>query len=174
MLASPVCNHHHVGGPGIAIITALEPDTVEQLVLAAVSEQGFTLEDRPRALRDRHGLPYGYAIQPAQSQREPDEIQRLATELGIPIVTEAVVWAFVSDLRCRAPLARLAQRIARASQGWVDVDGDISQPYGRAPILGLAEQLNEAGCCHVIDESYYLDASAMETWLRHPMFHVIK
>jgi len=163
-----------VGGPGIGIVTALEPDTVESLVLAATSGEGFVLDIEPRAFRDQYGLPYGYTIQPPEVEREPDEVQRLAVELGMPVVTEAGVMAFVSDQRCRAPLARLAQCIAAAAHGWVDVDGDISRPYGRPPILDLADHLNEAGRCRVIDGSYYLDAAAMKAWLHHPAFHVIK
>lgn len=155
-------------------MTALEPGAVEDLVLVALGEEGFDLDGEPRSYRDRLGLPYGYAIQPAEAELEPEPLRRVEATIGLPIVTEAVVMAYVADMRCRAPLARLALRIATATGGWVDVDGDISRPYGREPISGLPDYLNRGGRCAVIDGSYYLDPAAMLAWLRHPRFHVIK
>lgn len=163
-----------MGGPGIGILTALEPEVVEVLVRDAISDAGNSFDDELRAFRDQHGLPYGYTVQRAAVDREPDELQRLQTELQVPIRTEAVVMAFVSDERCRMPLASLAQAIASVLQGWVDVDGDISRPYGPEPIADLFGYLNRTGRCQVIDGSLYLDAAAMLAWLRHPAFHVIK
>jgi hypothetical protein len=155
-------------------VTALEPAAVEDLVLVALGEDGFVPDGEPRSYRDRLGLPYGYAIQPGEAELEPEPLRRVEATIGLPIVTEAVVMAHVADMRCRAPLGRLALRIATATGGWVDVDGDISRPYGREPISGLADYLNRGGRCAVIDGSYYLDPAAMLAWLRHPRFHVIK
>jgi hypothetical protein len=163
-----------VGGPGIGVVTALGPGAVEDLVLVAMGEEGFVPDGEPRSYRDRLGLPYGYAIQPGEAELEPEQLQRVKAAIGLSIVTEAVVMAYVADVRCRAPLARLALRIATATGGWVDVDGDISRPYGREPITGLTDYLNRGSRCTVIDGSYYLDPAAMLAWLRHPRFHVIQ
>ncbi|MEV0268033.1 hypothetical protein AB0H43_04585 [Hamadaea sp. NPDC050747] len=67
-----------------------------------------------------------------------------------------------------------ALRIAEATDGWVDVDGDIARPYGRAPIIGLDDYFNQHGRCVFVDGGYFLDPAAMAAWLRHPDFSVVK
>jgi hypothetical protein len=57
-------------------------------------------------------------------------IRRIESATGEPLRYETVLIAFTSDLRSRRRLARLALAVATATNGWVDVDGDISRPYG--------------------------------------------
>jgi hypothetical protein len=158
----------------MGVLTGLEPDLLEAATLGAFAHAGYAPDPEPRSFHDEDGLPYGYLVQSVTVEHEPETIQRLEVAVGRPLRNEAVVMAFTGDPRSRVRLAQLALRLATATHGWVDVDGDISRPYGRPEIPGLPNALGRSGRCLVIDSCYFLDVSAMEAWLRHPRFHVIK
>ena len=62
----------------------------------------------------------------------------------------------------RPALARAAARVARAGAGWVFVEfGDAGPP----PLTGRVLPFGHTA---------FLDADAMDAWLVHPGFHVLK
>lgn len=114
------------------------------------------------------GLPYGYDCQSPDLEVDVGMLELIARAAGAVMRCDIVLHIFVSDLAGRPALARIAQRVARRTNGWVFVEFHIP------PLADLLEYLGSAGRCICVGDAVYLDAAAMTAWIARPDFHVIK
>ncbi|GIG16802.1 hypothetical protein Cme02nite_51340 [Catellatospora methionotrophica] len=114
------------------------------------------------------GLPYGYDCQAPDLEVDVGELELIARAAGAVMRCDIVLHILVSDLAGRPALARIAQRVARRTSGWVFVE------FHTPPSADLLEDLASAGRCIRVGDAVYLDAAAMTTWIAHPDFHVLK
>jgi hypothetical protein len=114
------------------------------------------------------GLPYGYDIQAPDIEVDVDELQLIAQAADAVMRCDILLHILVSDVAGRTALARIAERVARRTNGWVFVEFDTP------PSADLVEYLENAGRCVRVDDAVYLDAAAMAAWIAHPDFHVVK
>lgn len=75
---------------------------------------------------------------------------------------------FVSDLAGRPALGRMAQHVARRTEGWVLVE------FPAPPSADLIHHLDSVGRCIRVDDAVWLDAAATAAWNAHPDFHAVK
>ncbi|MEV4417654.1 hypothetical protein [Catellatospora sp. NPDC049609] len=114
------------------------------------------------------GLPYGYDFQAPDFEVSVEELGLVAQAAGAVMRCDILLHILVSDVAGRPALARIAERVARRTDGWVFVE------FHSPPSAELIESLESAGRCVRVDDAVYLDATAMGAWIAHPDFHVIK
>ncbi|SCL31655.1 hypothetical protein GA0074692_3154 [Micromonospora pallida] len=133
-----------------------------------VSEGLTRYEPDPRYWHSADGLPYGYDIQPAEAETDPEELQLVERAAGTTMRCDIGLHIFVSDLAGRPALARMAQQVTQRTDGWVFVE------FHDPPTATLLRRLDDAGRCIRVGDAVYLDAAAMAAWIARPDFHVVK
>ncbi|MEN3614349.1 hypothetical protein [Plantactinospora sp. ZYX-F-223] len=125
-------------------------------------------EPNPNYWLSADGLPYEYDVQAPDFEVGVDELQLVARAAGAIMRCDIVLHILVSDRAGRPALARIAERVAWRTNGWVFVE------CGTPPSADLVGYLENAGRCVRVDDAVYLDAAAMTAWIAHPGFHVVK
>ncbi|GAA4572178.1 hypothetical protein GCM10023176_34530 [Micromonospora coerulea] len=153
-------------------MSVLSPYTAERVAPIVVEEmiaEGLTWhESDPSSWYSVDALPYGYDVKFPDVEIDPEELQRFERAVGVTMRCEILLHIFVSDLAGRRALARLAQQVARRTEGWVFVE------FYEPPSADLLYHLVGAGRCIRADDAVHLDAAAMAAWIIHPDFHVVK
>jgi hypothetical protein len=158
-----------MGGTALSVLSPCTAEDVEPVLLEEMATEGLGRYERdPNYWLSADGLPYAYDLQAPDVEVDVEELQLIAQAVGAVMRCDIVLHILVSSLAGRPALARIAQRVARRTEGWVFVE------FGTAPSADLVEYLVNAGHCVRVDDSFYLDASAMAAWIAHPDFHVVK
>ncbi|MGX6602972.1 hypothetical protein ACWKSP_12660 [Micromonosporaceae bacterium Da 78-11] len=158
-----------MGGTSLSVLSPHAAEGVEPIVARQMAAEGLTrYEPDPSYWYSADGLPYGYDIQAPDAELEAEEIRHLELGAGTTIHCDIVLHIFVSDLAGRPALARVAQRVAHRTDGWVFVE------FHDPPTADLLLRLNDAGRCIRAGGAVWLDAAAMTAWLTDANFHVIK
>ncbi|GIG00801.1 hypothetical protein Cci01nite_58940 [Catellatospora citrea] len=114
------------------------------------------------------GLAYEYWLQAPDCEIEPAELQLIAKIAGAAMRCDVVLHTLVSDPTDGPALARIAQRVAGRTDGWVFIEFRVP------PSALLLRHLSSVGRCIEVGNAAYLDAAAMEAWLAHPDYHFVK
>ncbi|GAB3944010.1 hypothetical protein [Micromonospora vulcania] len=125
-------------------------------------------EPEPDYWYSAEGLPYGYDFQASDFEISVEELDLIAQAAGATMRCDIVLHILVSDVAGRPALARIAERVARRTDGWVFIE------FHAPPSADLIEYLGSVGRCVRVDDAVYLDATAMAGWIAHPDFHVVK
>ncbi|MFG2107366.1 hypothetical protein [Micromonospora chersina] len=133
-----------------------------------MTAEGLSRHEPDPRWHSADGLPYGYHILPPDAETEPEELRLVERASGVTMRCDVALHIFVSTLAGRPALARMAQRVARRTDGWVFVE------FHDPPTAELLRRLGDAGRCVQVGDAVYLDAAAMGAWIVHPDFHVIK
>lgn len=159
-----------MGGTSVSILSPYTVERVQPIVSEAMDAEGLTrYEPGSEDWYSARGLPYGYDVQPPDTEIDPEELRYVEWLTGLSIRSEILVHIFVSDLVGRPVLARVAQRVAERAEGRVYVGF-----YG-PPSEDLLDHLAAAGqCVQIDDDAVYLDAAAMAAWIAHPDFEVVR
>lgn len=158
-----------MGGTALSVLSPHVAERVEPIVVEEMIVEGLTrYEPDPNDWYSADGLPYGYEIQPPDAETDPEELQLVERATGVTMRCDILLHIFVRDRAGRPALARMAQRVARRTDGWVLVE------FYDPPSADLLHQLDGAGRCIRVDDAAYLDAAAMDAWIAHPDFHVVK
>lgn len=158
-----------MGGTALSVLTPYIGERVEPILVEEMTAEGLTrYEPDPSFWYSADGLPYGYDIQRPDSEIDPEELQLVERTTGVMMRCDILLHIFVSDLAGRPALARMAQHVARRTEGWVCVE------FYDPPSLELLDHLVGAGRCIRVDDAVYLDAAAMAAWIAHPDFHVVR
>lgn len=163
-----------MGGTALSILSPCTAERAGSITVEAMIAEGLTKgEDRGTDLSggwySADGLPYHYSVETPDFETEPEDLQRLERATGVKMLCQIQLHIFVSDLVGRPALARMAEEVARRSEGWVLVE------FVRPPAAALIDSLLHAGrAVRLDDHALYLDAAAMAAWIVHPDFHVIK
>lgn len=144
-------------------------ERVEPVLREEMAAEGLVrYEADPDYWMSAGGLPYGYDCQAPDLEVGVNELELAAQAAGGVMRCDIVLHIFVSDPAGRPALARIAERVARRTDGWVFVE------FRTPPSAGVLEYLTRAGRCVPVDDAVYLDAAAMAAWIAHPDFHVVK
>jgi hypothetical protein len=158
-----------MGGTALSILSPYPGQRVEPIVVEEMIAEGMArYAPDPSYWYSVDGLPYAYNVQSPDSEIDPEELQLLERATGVTMRCDIGLHIFVSDLAGRPALARMAQRVARRTEGWVFVE------FSTPPSADLLHHLRGAGRCVRVDDTVYLDAAAMTAWNAHPDFHVVK
>ncbi|WP_200215419.1 hypothetical protein [Micromonospora coerulea] len=153
----------------MSVLSPHAAERVERVVMQEMLAEGMArYESDPSSWYSADGLPYGFDVQPPDLEIDPEELQFVERASGMTIRCEVLLHIFVRDLAGRPALARMAEHVARRTEGWVFVEFD------RPPSAGLLRYLAGAGRCIRVEDAVYLDAAAMTTWNAHRDFHVVK
>lgn len=152
------------------MLSPLPADHVEPIVVKEMLADGLVrYEADPSSWHSADGLPYGYYILSAHRGNEPEWVQAVEQATGQTMRTDIQIHIFVSAVSGRPTLGRIAERVARQTEGWVFVE--FSEAYSD----DLLAHLSAIGRCIPVDlDMAFLDADAMSAWNVHPRFHVIK
>ncbi|MEU4645729.1 hypothetical protein [Micromonospora sp. NPDC023814] len=158
-----------MGGTALGILSPHPAERVEPILVEELLAEGLKRNQRdPSYWHCADGLPYGYDVQAPDVETDPEELQLVERAAGLTMRCEVLLHIFVSDLAGRPALARMAQRVAERSAGWVFVE------FSGPPAADLLDLLDSAGRCVRAGDAVYLDAAAMAAWIAHPEFHVVK
>ncbi|MET8912419.1 hypothetical protein [Micromonospora sp. NPDC004551] len=153
----------------MSILSPYAAERVEPILVEEMIAEGLTRYERdPNYWYSADGLPYGYDIQAPGIEVDPEELHLLERATAVTMGCAIGLHIFVSDLAGRPALARMAQQVARRTDGWVFVD------FYDSPSADLLRCLGGAGRRVRADDAVYLDAEAMTAWIAHPSFHVVK
>lgn len=153
----------------MSVLSPRAAECVEPVLLEEMAAEGLVrYEPDPDYWLSAEGLPYGYDCQAPDFEVGVDELELIAQAAGGVMRCDIVLHILVSDLAGRPALARIAERVARRTDGWVFVE------FHTPPSAVLLEYLASAGRCVRVDDAVYLDAAAMTAWIAHPDFHVVK
>ena len=155
-----------MGGTALSVLSPYRAERVAPIVVAQLIAEG--LVRRSGSWYSVAGLPYGYDLQAPELEVEPDELRVVEAAAGKRMRCDILLHIFVSDVGGRPALARIAEQVARWTEGWVHVE------FASTPPADLLALLSGAGCCLVVEDAVYLDAAAMTAWRNHPDFHVLK
>jgi hypothetical protein len=155
-----------VGGVTLSVLSPYRAGRVMPIVVAQLIAVGLTRG--PGVWRSADGLPYGYDLQAPDLETEPDELRLVEEAAGKRMRCDILLHLHVSDVAGRPALARIAEEVARWTEGWVYVE------FATPPSADLLALLAAAGCCLAVADAAYLDAAAMAAWRSHPGFHVLK
>jgi len=151
------------------VLSPCTAECVEPVLLEEMAAEGLVrYEPDPDYWYSADGLPYGYDIQAPDLEISVEERELIARVAGVIMRCDMGLHIFVSDVAGRPALARMAERVARRTNGWVFVE------FRTPPTADLLEYLSTAGRCVRVDDAVYLDAAAMTAWIAHPDFHVVK
>lgn len=151
------------------VLSPYTAELVEPVVVEEMSAEGLArYKPDPSYWYSADGLPYGYDLHSPALETDPETLQRVERATGTTMHTAVGLHIFVSDHAGRPALARMAQAVARRTDGWVFVE--FHAPH----TTELLRHLNGAGRCIRVDDAVYLDAEAMSGWIAHPDFHVVK
>ncbi|WP_433262061.1 hypothetical protein ACQPWR_21785 [Micromonospora vinacea] len=158
-----------MGGTALSVLSPCTAECVEPALLEEMAAEGLIrYEPDPDYWLSAEGQPYGYDFQAPDFEVGVDELELLAQVAGGVMRCDIVLHILVSDVAGRLALARIAERVARRTDGWVFVE------FRSPPSADLLEYLASAGRCVRVDDAVYLDAAAMIAWIAHPEFHVVK
>jgi hypothetical protein len=159
-----------VAGPSFSVLTPRCAAQAELAVIEALVALGLTSRADSPDWYSPTDLPYGYNLQTPDQETEPDELDAIEAFAGRRMTCDICLHLFVSDRAGRPLLARIAAGVARRVDGWIFVD--LSGPATER----LAGHLATAGRCLPLfnRSALYLDAAAMDAWIQHPEFHVVK
>ena len=175
-----------MGGPTLSVLSPYRAERVGPIVEAQLIAEGLTRHPGSGSSAfpssafpssasrysdfwySAEGRPYGYDLQAPDLETEPDELRLVEEAAGKRIRCDILLHIHVSDISGRPALARIAEQVARWTEGWVHVD------FADPPPAELLKRLAGAGCCLPLQYAAYLDAAAMGAWLAHPDFHVLK
>lgn len=153
----------------MGVLSPYPAERVQPILVEELLAEGLRRHQRdPSSWHGADGLPYGYDVQPPDVETDPEELRLVERAAGRPMRCEVLLHIFVSDLAGRPTLARIAQRVAERSAGWVFVE------FSGPPAVDLLDVLGDAGRCVRAGDAVYLDAVAMAAWIAHPDFHVVK
>ncbi|WP_433310406.1 hypothetical protein [Micromonospora chersina] len=153
----------------MSVLTPYPAERVEPILVEEMSAEGLIrYEPDPTDWHSPDGLPYGYHLQSPDAETDPEELRLVERASGRPMRCDIGLHIFVSNLAGRPALARVAQRVARRTEGWVFVE------FHGPPAAELLHRLAAAGRCIPFGDAVYLDEAAMAAWIAHPDFHVIK
>ncbi|MEV0397487.1 hypothetical protein [Polymorphospora rubra] len=153
----------------MSVLSPWTAECVEPVVLDEMAAEGLVrYEPDPDYWLSAEGLPYGYDVQAPDLELGVDELELITQAAGGVMRCDIVLHILVSDLAGRPALARIAERVARRTGGWVFVE------FRSPPSAYLVEYLTSAGRCVRVEDAFYLDAAAMNAWIAHPDFHVVK
>ncbi|MET7804786.1 hypothetical protein [Micromonospora chersina] len=158
-----------MGGTALSVLTPYAAERVEPILVEEMTAEGLIRYDPdPNDWYSADGLPYGYYLQSPDTETDPEELQLVERASGATMRCDIGLHIFVSNLAGRPALARMAQRVARRTDGWVFVE------FHDPPAAELLHRLADAGRCIPVGDAVYLDAAAMAAWIAHPDFHVVK
>ena len=158
-----------MGGTALSILSPYAPERVGPIVVGAMISEGLAPHEAdPTSWYSAAGLPYGYSIDEAGFETDPEELQLVERAAGVTMRCDIGLHIFVSDVTGRPALGRMAQRVARQTDGWVFVE------FHTPPTADLLDHLSNAGRCIRVSDAVYLDAAATLAWNAHPDFHVVK
>ncbi|MEU9510426.1 hypothetical protein AB0D32_29570 [Micromonospora sp. NPDC048170] len=153
----------------MSVLSPCTAECVEPVLPEEMAAEGLVrYEPDPDYWLSVDGLPYGFDFQAPDYEVDVDELELIAQAAGRVMRCDIVLHILVSDLAGRPALARVAERVARRTDGWVFVE------FNTPPSVDLLEYLTSAGRCVRVDDAVYLDAAAMTAWIAHPHFHVVK
>lgn len=159
-----------MAGTALSILSPYTRERVEPILIEEMRAEGLTpYQGDPEYWQSADGLPYGYDIQSPGAEAEPEDLRIIEAVVGEVMTSDIVLHIFVSDVAGRPALARVAQRVAGRTEGWVFAE------FGGTPSADLLRHLLGAGrCIRVEGDALYLDAAATSAWINHPEFFVIK
>ncbi|MEU1686633.1 hypothetical protein [Micromonospora sp. NPDC005707] len=153
----------------MSVLSPYPAERVEPILVEEMTAEGLTrYEPDPNDWRSADGLPYGFYIQSPEAETDPGDLQLVERASGATMRCDIGLHIFVSNPSGRPALARMAQRVAQRTDGWVFVE------FHDPPSAALLHQLRDAGRCIPVGDAVYLDAAATSAWIAHPEFHVIK
>ncbi|MEV4829812.1 hypothetical protein AB0K25_16020 [Micromonospora sp. NPDC049257] len=153
----------------MSVLSPCTAGCVEPVLLEEMAAEGLVrYEPDPDYWLSAGGLPYGYDLQAPDREVDAAELELLARVAGAVMRCDVVLHILVNDVAGRPALARVAERVARRTDGWVFVE------FRTPPSAELLAHLAGAGRCVRVGDAVYLDAPAMTAWIAHPEFHVVK
>ncbi len=155
-----------MGGTALSVLSPYRAERVAPIVVAQLLAEGLTR--RGDSWYSAAGLPYDFDLQAPELETEPEELRLVEEAAGKRMRCDIVVHILVSDVAGRPALARIAEQVARRTEGWVYVE------FAVPPTADLLARLATAGTCLTLPDAVYLDAAAMAAWRADPLFHVIK
>lgn len=158
-----------MGGTALSILTPYTRDRAETVVVQELTAEGLIrYEPDPGTWYSPDGLPYGYDIQPPDTEFDASQVRIVERAAGTQLRCEILLHIFVGDVAGRARLARIGQRVADRTSGWVFAE--FSDPSSTA----LLRHLGDAGRCIPVENAAFLDATATTAWIARPDFHIVK
>lgn len=137
-----------MGGATLCVLSPYANEQLEPTVVEALIAHGLIQDpDDASSWRPADGLPYGYDIQSADFDIEPAELRHVESATGATMRSQIALHVYVSDLAGRRLLARLAQRVALRTAGWVFVE------FAGSPSAELLRHLTHAGECIRVDDA---------------------
>jgi hypothetical protein len=155
-----------VGGATLSVLSPYRFERVTPIVVAQLLAEGLTR--RGDSWYSPAGLPYGFDLQAPELETEPDELRLVEEAAGKRMRCDILVHILVGNVAGRPALARVAEQVARWTEGWVHVE------FARPPTAELLARLAAAGTCLPLPDAAFLDAAAMAAWRADPSFHVLK
>lgn len=158
-----------MGGTALSVLSPLPGEWVEPLLVEAMVAEGLTRHPGdPDHWRSAAGHPYGYYVQPPDTEVTSEELALLERAAGAGMRCDIVLEILVSDIAGRRTLAMLAQRVAERADGWVFVE------FSGPPSPDLLRRVLGVGRHVRVGDELFLDAVATRAWIDHPDFYVVK
>ncbi|WP_144127603.1 hypothetical protein [Catellatospora sichuanensis] len=158
-----------MAGTTLSFLTSCAAEQAEPVLVEELAAEGLVRDERyPGYWFTAGGLAFQYWLQAPNHEIEPEELQLIAQIAGTAMRCDVVLHTLVSDPADGPALARIAQRVARRTGGWVFIEFRVP------PSARLLRHLADAGRCIGVDNAVYLDAAATAAWLAHPDYHFVK
>lgn len=158
-----------MGGTALSVLSPCTAEEAEPVLLEEMAAEGLIrYEPDPDYWYSADGLPYAYRCQAPDVDSGVEELELIAQAAGAVMRCDIVLQILVGAVAGRPALARVAQRVARRTNGWVLIE------FPAPPSADLIEYLERRGRCVRVDDAVYLDPAAMAAWLSHPDFCVVK